>query len=243
MLLEGIASTDKADRSGEVVDIDGIDYSGFLKEAVVNWGHQRDADSQIGCAVAIEKVNTKNRENKACKGLKIKVKLFPEIETAQKVYTLAKALEKQNHRGLGLSVELDVKSVEVKTEADGSMFGGKKVLKETILTGLAITPIPANRDTGLIPVEKSIENVCPIKNVVKDLRDGSLTALRMKAGEYGVDKDFNIKYFNSSCHIYGEVNKEKENPEFIHFLRQVYKVKENMSLKEALENIYKENYE
>lgn len=127
--VKGFASTPDLDLQGEVVNPIGIGIDYFTKSGWINYEHRQDMEFAIGeptgnCYIDPEK------------GLFIEAKLYMDNEHAQKVWKLAKSLQKSgSQRKLGFSIEGSVKKRN-NTK--------KNVIDEMFITNVAITKSPAN---------------------------------------------------------------------------------------------------
>lgn len=127
MVVDGVASTNKLDRQGEVLEPNGYDTSYFLSHGIINWHHQanQSPDSIIGYPTVCKVIDNGN-------SFYVKGELFPKSKMAQKVYQLIKDL-KGTPRQIGWSIEGKA------TERDP--LNKNRVLKAR-LTGIALTHAP-----------------------------------------------------------------------------------------------------
>lgn len=133
MRIKGIASTADKDVQGETLLPSGFDLNRFLNQGFLNWNHtaKSDPSSIVGEPVKAEIT----KDNK----LYIEGVLYNDHPVAQKVWDLAKTLEKSgSKRRLGFSIE------GVATERD---YLNPKIVKKAEITGCAITPTPVNKNT------------------------------------------------------------------------------------------------
>lgn len=137
MIIGGIVSdeTTGADLDGDIIEIEGMDLSKFMKSGFVNFNHLagKDPSMIIGEPISFEKKNGK---------LMVKSKLYSDSEMAKKVYDLANTLDKSSStRRLGYSIEGSVVS---RSEKDS------RRIKKSAMSGLAVAPHPKCHGTGVI---------------------------------------------------------------------------------------------
>lgn len=137
MKVGGVISNELTgeDLDGEVLEVGGMDFQKFLTKGFINFHHlaTKDPSSIIG-----EPVKAYTKDGKAyVEGI-----LYPESEMAQKVYQLAKTLEKSSStRRLGYSIEGKALLRDPLNP---------KRIKKSAISGLAITPAPKCDGTELM---------------------------------------------------------------------------------------------
>lgn len=144
MIIGGVVSdeTTGEDLDGDIIKIDGMDLSPLMNKGFVNWNHlgSKDPSMIIGEPISFEKKNGK---------LIVKSKLYPESEMAKKVFDLAKTLSKgSSSRKLGYSVEggaIDRDPID------------KRVVRKSIIAGLAVAPHPKCKGTGVIITKGEVQ--------------------------------------------------------------------------------------
>ena len=146
MKVSGIASTIDEDTDGENLNPKGFDLDYFKTKGFLNWHHKSSSDPS---AIIGEPTDAKITK----KGLYIEGVLYPESETAVKVYKLADLLQKSSeNRRLGFSIEGKV------IERDPL---NPKIITKAKITGCAITHMPKNSNTFLEIVKGEYEELSP----------------------------------------------------------------------------------
>lgn len=133
MKIKGIASTDKEDSDGEILEPIGFDLSRFLSIGFLNWNHQakNDASKIIG-EPTVAKITPKGE-------LYVEGILYNGHPLAESVWNLGETFERNNSkRRLGFSIE--GRAIE------RDSINPKRITK-ALLTGLAVTPSPVNLNT------------------------------------------------------------------------------------------------
>ncbi|MFA5409440.1 MAG: hypothetical protein WC343_11770 [Bacilli bacterium] len=126
--IEGIASVEKRDITGETVILAGMDLSYLLSRGFFNDNHQKTTDAKVG-------VPTEATVTPA--GLRVKGYLL-DTPRAKGIVELAEALQKSDsHRKLGFSIEGKT------TERNG------QIVKQCWVKDIAITAEPVNPYTYL----------------------------------------------------------------------------------------------
>jgi hypothetical protein len=139
--IGGMISTDRNDRQGEIVLQRGLDFSEFLSNGWFNDNHSKDTTGIVGYPLKVEKRKHNGRDGHYVEGY-----LLEGYEPADKIWTLANALQKTGRR-LGFSIEGAV------TRREGP---SGKVIAEAKVRNVAITNAPVNTDTGLEVLAKSM---------------------------------------------------------------------------------------
>lgn len=142
MVFEGVASTLDQDVDGEVLDPNGFDFGYFMKSGFVNWHHQQ---TNSPASIIGEPVEARVENNK----FYVKAQLYAWSPLAREVWDLAENLKKSgSSRRLGWSIEGKKRQVDPLN---------KKFIKKSLITGVAITPMPKNRGT-YADIVKAIDN-------------------------------------------------------------------------------------
>jgi len=134
MKFKGICSSKTEDSDGETLHPDGFDFQPLMEKGFINYNHQagKSSGTIVGRPTKCEVINGGD-------ALYLEGILYPEVDEAQKIYKLAKALENDpTGRHLSFSIEGNA------TQRDP--FNPKKVLKATI-TDVAICHKPKNSNT------------------------------------------------------------------------------------------------
>ena len=184
MKIGGIASTKERDTDNEILDPNGFDLSYFLKSGFINWHHRaKDDPSAIIGEPTSAKITTD--------GLYFEGILYPDSDLANKVYKLAKDMEKSGSgRKLGFSIEGKV----VERDAIDERF-----VKKAKVTGIAVTPTPKNAGTWLNILKGEFSNdEDEFDTTSSNLFNGGkveliVDILKPDGERVTVDKDFNIK--------------------------------------------------
>jgi len=140
------AASGKTDRTGDIVKVDGIDLTAYMKNPIVLWGHDHYG-LPVAKAVQIEKGSSLDM-----------VFQFPtkeEYAFADTVYKLVKGKYIN-----GVSIGARVKEAEWITDTDGRVIGRKFISLE--LLEVSIVPIPADSKALITAVKSgaaSIEDV------------------------------------------------------------------------------------
>ena len=136
MMIKGVASTNRKDSQGEILDVNGFDLTDF---SVINWNHKGKDDAG---AIIGEPTKAEIKNNK----MHIEGMLYPEMPMAKAVFNLMKAYKNSpTGKRLGLSIE------------------GKAITRDTLnpkrinrakITGVAVCPHPINDDTTVDLLQK-----------------------------------------------------------------------------------------
>jgi HK97 family phage prohead protease len=139
-----VAASGKADRVGDIVKIDGIDYANYLKNPVILWAHDHYA-LPVGKAVAVS--NEKG-----------KLTMTIQFATAEE-YAFADTVYRMVLGGYlnGVSIGARVKEAEWLKDDEGNIVGRKFTSLE--LLELSVVPIPAD-SKALVTAVKSGKVTC-----------------------------------------------------------------------------------
>lgn len=140
--IGGIVSTDSMDRQQEVILQDGLDFRPFLKSGWFNDNHSQDTDAVLGYPTCAELRALPG----GGRGWYVEGYLLKGTDRAQRIFELAKALQKSN-RKLGFSVEGKILERDEKNP---------NVVRKAIVREIAITRCPINPDTALSVLAKSM---------------------------------------------------------------------------------------
>lgn len=186
--VRGIASDDSKDWDEEILEPDGFDLDYFNKYGLINWNHTSKTSPK---GIIGEPTRSWIQDNK----MHVEGVLYPQLELAQDVFTLAETLEQNGStRRLGWSIE-------GKATLRDPM--NKKRIKKAKITGIAITASPKNSNT-LLEVVKGVcdSPYCEYEYEVEDTlskgddsNGGTVFIIDIEAGgkRLTVDKEFNIK--------------------------------------------------
>lgn len=134
-----VAASGKADRVGDVVKIDGIDYTNYMKNPVILWAHDHYA-LPVGKAVDVTSTSGKLT-------MTIQFATAEEYAFADTVYKLVKGGYLN-----GVSIGARVKAAEWLKDDEGNIVGRKFTSLE--LLELSVVPIPAD-SKALVTAVKS----------------------------------------------------------------------------------------
>lgn len=137
--IKVIAASGKADRVGDIVKIDGIDYQSYMKNPVILWAHDHYA-LPVGKAVSVETVNSKLV-------MTIQFATAEEYAFADTVYRLVLGGYLN-----GVSIGARIKAAEWLKDDEGQIIGRKFTSLE--LLELSVVPIPAD-SKALVTAVKS----------------------------------------------------------------------------------------
>lgn len=127
--VSGFASTPDIDLQNDIVRPDAIDIDYFVKNGYLNYEHKNDPEYKIG-------VPTDNCYVDSRKGLYVEGILFKDNEYAQKMWALAKSLDKAKvGRNLGFSIEGVIRK---RNDMDD------RIIEDVVIYNVAITTNPAN---------------------------------------------------------------------------------------------------
>lgn len=127
--VRGYATTPDLDMQGDIISPEGIDISYFKQTGYINSEHNQGPHFQVG-------VPTDNCFVDANKGLFIEAKLFKENEYAKGFWGLASNILKSGiNRKLGFSIEGKIRKRDT---------NDNRVIKELLITNVALTKNPAN---------------------------------------------------------------------------------------------------
>jgi hypothetical protein len=142
--LQGIMTTDRRDRQGEIVEADGLEFDEFLKHGHFNDNHSQDTSAIVGYPERVQyhqslsQFGMKNASGWSCEGFVIKG-----TKRSDSIWELAKALNAVPNRRLGFSIEGKVIRREDKT------------IKKAKIRNVAITNCPVNTDCTWEAINKS----------------------------------------------------------------------------------------
>jgi len=134
-----IAASGRADRVGDIVKIDGIEYENYMKNPVILWAHDHYA-LPVGKAVGVE-------NNKGKLVMTIQFATAEEYAFADTVYRMVLGGYLN-----GVSIGARVKEAEYIKDEDGHIVGRKFTSLE--LLELSVVPIPAD-SKALVTAVKS----------------------------------------------------------------------------------------
>jgi len=134
------------DLDGEIIDVEGMDFTKFLNKGFINYHHLASKDPS---AIIGEPIKAYVKDGKAhFEGI-----LYPESEMAQKVYDLANVLSKSSStRKLGYSIEGAAVSRDERNP---------KRIRKSSISGLAVTPFPKNSGTEVIVLKGEVDYETP----------------------------------------------------------------------------------
>lgn len=177
MKFKGIASNPKTgeDLDGEILDVNGFDYSLLLKSGHINWNHQAQKDPM---AIVGEPTAAMVKNNE----FHIEGMLYSESELANKIYKAAEMLEKSGStRKFGFSIE----GMPIERDAKN-----KKHIKKAKILNIAICPTPKNAGTEMQLVKGLEFDTLLNSNYLIDQVCGDDRVI--------IDKSFNISIIKSS---------------------------------------------
>jgi len=184
MYISGVASTSDRDLDGDILLPNGFDLSYFLKNGFINWQHGTGPSHYIG-----EPISGKVANNKFF----VKAKLWSFSDLAKGVYGLMNNLKKSGaNRKVGWSIEGKV------IERDPI---NKKLVKKAIITNVALTPMPKNRQTFADIVQKGFTGGKIANDFNNNVNFNTQYICEFKKGQdtYQVDGNYNI--FMNGNHI------------------------------------------
>lgn len=139
--VRGLASTESRDQQGEVMSLDGMDLTKLdKKKGILNFDHKPGVENLVGFI---------DGYNRTKSGLFIEGRLFKNHDKAKAIYQIMSSLNKSDFGRVGLSVEGSIKE---RAGKDG------KVIKKSVITGVAITLNPVNTDTYVDLVKSMTAN-------------------------------------------------------------------------------------
>lgn len=128
--IRGLASTAKRDRQGEVVLQEGLDLTPInQKRGIFNFDHQPGVENIVGLIDSAKKTE---------QGLIVEGRLFKNHDKAKAIYQIMSSLDKEDRSRMGMSVEGIIK------ERAGD---NQKIIKQAVISKVAITMAPVNEDT------------------------------------------------------------------------------------------------
>ncbi|AII28097.1 head maturation protease [Bacillus phage Bobb] len=137
--LKGYATTPDLDLQDDIVDPKGLSINYFIEQGYLNYEHERGKDFIIG-------VPTENCYVDDV-GLFIEGKLYKGNPYAVEMWNHAQEVKKSGiHRPLGFSIEGFVKKRDPQD---------KRIIRECMITNVAVTTNPANPQTGWEAFAKS----------------------------------------------------------------------------------------
>lgn len=137
-LISGLASNAKRDLQGEIIDPNGIDASYLISDGYVDFEHDRDQ------VIGVPTQNTHVDSN----GLFVEAKLFKNMPQVQDIIKLYHNIKDNGiKRNLGFSIEGKVLE---RDQNDDS------IVRQVMVTGVAVTKNPANTDATWELVSKSL---------------------------------------------------------------------------------------
>ena len=142
--IRGFVTTEHADREGETILQDGLDFSEFMKWGYFNDNHSKKTEDVLGYPIVLEKRTTPDGKL----GHYVEGKLISGYESAEKIHRLAKQLKEDGGtRQLGFSLQ---GKIDQRAGADG------KVITKARVRHVAITSEPVNPFTGLDTLVKAL---------------------------------------------------------------------------------------
>lgn len=178
--IGGVASNMNvgADVDGEVLDVNGFELDQFLKSGFINYHHLAGKDPS---AIIGEPTNAYVKDGK----MHIEGVLYADSEMAQKVYSLAKALENSpSGRRLGYSIE----GKALRRDPQN-----KKFISKARITGCAVTPMPKNGGTELTIIKGGLDSVEFSDELIKGGDDFIIDVVDDNGVRWTVDKNLNIE--------------------------------------------------
>jgi HK97 family phage prohead protease len=130
-----VATAEVLDRDNEIVKIDGLDYSAYLKNPVVTWMHNWD-EIPVGRVLWIRKVTEDVPK------LLVKIQLHRKTELSQTLWELIK-------EGYIKAVSITFKVYDFEDSRDGV-----RIYTKTELMEIAIVSIPANPQALILEMAK-----------------------------------------------------------------------------------------
>lgn len=143
-IVEGIASTEDKDRYGDVVVIEGIDTTSFMKNPLLLKGHDAWGTDPIGKVIFLEKRDTLDG-----KQLYFRAKLDKEDPIAVKLYQKIK-------KGISLGVSIGFIPKDFERLNEDSGYGYK--ITQSELLEISLVTIPANQNSVVTSVKSFINN-------------------------------------------------------------------------------------
>lgn len=185
LIVSGIASTMDEDVDGDILDPDGFDCTYLMHSGFINWHHSFGKNPGAIIGEPLE-VTIKDKK------MHVRAELYDWNPLAVEVYNLADQLKKsKSGRKLGWSIE--GKSVSV------SEMGGKRYITKTIITGIAITPMPRNNGTSLDIVKGDVSDLAyfgQIENWTDEEMNSEtylIDIVKANGDRICIDRQFNIK--------------------------------------------------
>lgn len=181
MKIRGVASTMDEDTDGEVLDPNGFDFDYFLNSGFINWHHQQKDDPE---AIVGEPVRAFVKDNQ----FYVEGELYAWSDLAKKIWNLANNLKNsKSKRRLGMSVEGKAKERHPANE---------NYITKSVITGLAITPMPKNSAT-ILDVIKGEGGWIDEKEEFESTEGGEVIYLvdvtKPNGERIQVDLDYNVK--------------------------------------------------
>ena len=158
-IIEGIASTENIDTSGETILQDGLDWSYCLKNGCFNYDHQNDAASILGAPQEIKKTYVEGKKATMIKGV-----LYGTKKIVKDLIENVNAMKAAGSpRQLGFSIEGQVIARDPRNP---------KIITKAKVLNCAITHTPCNTDAvvsmvknvlGQIAIQKAYPNEIAIR--------------------------------------------------------------------------------
>ena len=143
--IEGIASSESVDESGEIILQEGLDFSYALKRGVFNLEHLNGPKYVLGHPSKIYQTMVGNKKATAVKGI-----LYTKKKEVQEIIETARAMKSAGGgRTLGFSIEGNV------LERDKI---NPKIIKRARVLNISITSSPCNADATMKLVKSILEN-------------------------------------------------------------------------------------
>lgn len=144
--IEGIASSESVDESGEIILQDGLDFSYALKRGVFNLEHLNGPKYVLGHPSKIFQTMLNGKKATAVKGV-----LYTKKKEVQEIIETARAMKSAGGgRTLGFSIEGSV------IERDKR---NPKIIKRAKVLNISITSSPCNADATMKLVKSIMDNM------------------------------------------------------------------------------------
>lgn len=151
--VAGVISTESLDKDQEVVIQKGLDFSTFLKDGWLNDNHSQKQTDNVGYPLGVQFYSKgqslPNGDVAKTDSHWMEAVLLEDYPLADQIWKLGRALSKTKARKLGYSIEGKILR---RTGPTG------KVIASAAVKNVAVTHCPANPDTYMVTLAKSLMN-------------------------------------------------------------------------------------
>ena len=199
--IEGIASSEAVDESGEIIKQDGLDWSYCLKTGAFNLDHKNDPKYILGAPT-----ETYITDVGGVKATGIKGVLYGQKQIVQDVFETAKAMKSSGVRKMGFSIEGRVLARDPRNP---------KIITKAKVLNVSITGNPCNQQATIEMIKNIYKNATPeqIELLEKDntMEKDAYSDLSMSYKQSKILEDYSSKM----CDLLGKLPEDADLPEWV----------------------------